>query len=211
MSRSLTTALSNEISAQKLNPIFLAEMDFSEGVVRAWSGYGTLNWNGQEWSGLGKFAGVDIVPEVAGTQAQGVAFKLQGIPSDLVSLSFSNTYQGRSCKLYFGALSDAAEVVVDPTQLFAGRMDVAAIDDDGATASITITGENRLIDLQRPRERRYTDEDQRHYFTDDRGLEFVAVIQDKDFTWGPRTSTASTTDAGGGGMIYSSRFGGIPE
>ena len=63
-------------------------------------------------------------------------------------------------------------------------MDVMTVDDDGATAQISITAESKLIDLERSRARRYTSEDQKIDFPNDKGLEFITGLQDKTIVWG---------------------------
>ena len=58
------------------------------------------------------------------------------------------------------------------------------ISDGGDTATIKLTAESRLIDLDRSRERRFTSEDQKIEFPDDKGLEYVDDLQDKEIVWG---------------------------
>ena len=59
-----------------------------------------------------------------------------------------------------------------------------SIDDGGQTCTISVSAESRLIDLDRTRERRYTSEDQKIDFPNDKGLEFIADLQDKEIIWG---------------------------
>ena len=63
-------------------------------------------------------------------------------------------------------------------------MDTMGIEDTGDTANISLTAESRLIDLERSRERRYTSEDQKIDYPNDKGLEFIADLQDKEIVWG---------------------------
>lgn len=63
-------------------------------------------------------------------------------------------------------------------------MDVMQIDDSGETARITISVESKLIDLERSRERRYEDADQRIDWPSDRFFKFVPSIQDAEIVWG---------------------------
>ena len=58
------------------------------------------------------------------------------------------------------------------------------ISDDGQSADITMTAENRLVDFKRAREVRYTHEEQTALFPGDLGLEFVTAIQEKAIYWG---------------------------
>ncbi|MCK5385084.1 MAG: hypothetical protein KAJ29_05855 [Alphaproteobacteria bacterium] len=47
------------------------------------------------------------------------------------------------------------------------------------TATVTLTAESRLRDLERPRTKRYTDADQQSRYHGDKGLEYIPSMQDK--------------------------------
>jgi hypothetical protein len=68
------------------------------------------------------------------------------------------------------------------------------ISDGAETATISVSVENRLIEFQRNRVRRYTAEDQKIDYPSDKGLEFVAEISEKEIVWG-----RSQVSGGGGG------------
>ena len=75
------------------------------------------------------------------------------------------------------------------------------IQDNGETSVISVDAESKLIDLQRPRERRYTSEDQKIDYPNDKGLDAVTWIQNQKIKWGsgsPRSlespSTSTATD-----------------
>ena len=67
-------------------------------------------------------------------------------------------------------------------------MDIMKIDEQAETSTITINLENRLIAFDRPKERRFTNEDQLQRFSGDKGLEFVPDLQDKEIVWGKSTN-----------------------
>jgi hypothetical protein len=71
-----------------------------------------------------------------------------------------------------------------PILLKRGKLDVAMIEDRGEEASVAVQYEDRLIDLKRPRDRRYSDQDQKSDFNADRGFEYVARLQDMTILWG---------------------------
>ncbi len=80
-------------------------------------------------------------------------------------------------------MTDAYAVVADPYLLFSGRMDTMNISDDGERANITVSCESRLIDLNRPKVRRYTQVDQQTEFSGDKGLDFISSLQEKSIRW----------------------------
>ena len=184
MSRNLTAATVNEITADELQPIILFEGDFISGTVRAWTGIGDLSWNGATWTGTGTLMSISSVQETAETSANGISVTLNGVPSTLISLALQSCRQGARGRVYLGFLTTGGAVVADPVLLFEGRLDIPAIEENGETSSVSISYESRLIDLSRSRESRYTNEDQQRAFPGDKGFEFVPSLQDLVLTWG---------------------------
>ena len=183
MSRNLTAAVITEITAASLKPRLLAYFDFLSGAVRAWTGVGDLSWNSQTWTGVGTFG--SIQPPEGGTDisAQGATFQLSGIPSSLISDGLAADYQNRACEFYLAFL-DAADAVIATPYKWQGRMDTLDIIEGGEDSKITIRAESRLIDLERPKVRRYSDEDQQEQYPGDVGLEFSSVIPNLKVSWG---------------------------
>ncbi len=184
MSRDLTTSVNTILESNSLKPFFALDLEFDGGNFVAWTGYGNITFGGTTYFGSGDFLNVSQISETADIQANGINITLSGIPSDLISSALNETYQGRPAKLYLGLLDDNNAVVSDPYLMFSGRMDTMGIEDSGDTANIGLTAESRLIDLERSRERRYTSEDQKIDYPTDKGLEFIADLQDKEIIWG---------------------------
>jgi hypothetical protein len=185
MARDLTAGMVTEFTAGTLNPRLLAYFDFPSGAVRVWNGSGNLSWNTYTWSGIGTFG--TFKPAQGGTDisAQGAEFGLSGIPSSLISTALDEAYQNRDCELWLACLDSGGSVVSTPYK-WAGRMDVMTIEEKGETSDIRITAESRLIDLDKPRVRRYTNEDQQQEYSGDLGLEFVTAIADIPIHWGAK-------------------------
>jgi len=63
-----------------------------------------------------------------------------------------------------------------------------------------VTAENKLVDFRRPRETRYTHEEQQNLYPvspPDLGLEFVNAIQEKQIYWGDAKLAAPVNEGGG--------------
>lgn len=185
MARSLTAGMESAVQADTIRPIMLAKISTEGGDVLAWSGIGDITWNGDVYSGTGTLGGVSTVQETADLQANGITFSLSGVPSALISTALGQMRQGRNAQLWLGALDlTTGALIADPYELFTGFTDVPSIDEGGETSTISITAENRLIDLERPKSRRYTAEDQAIDYPGDLGFDFVPALQDKDIIWG---------------------------
>lgn len=182
--RDMTAAALVALSDQSVRPALFFEAEFVSGTIRLWSGLGPVSWAGQVWTGLGNLIGIGALDEGTNVVAQGTVVALSGVDPSLVSAVIIDAQQGLPGKIWLGFLAADGTVIVDPVQAFAGRLDVPQISDGADTCTITISYESRLIDLQTPREWRYTHESQLALFSGDLGFEFVTSIQEAEITWG---------------------------
>jgi len=173
-----------EITGQHLRPAFFVQMHFASGDSFVWSGYGTVNWNGHDFVGLGTLGQISTIEESSDIKANNLTLTLSGIPSDALAQAMGETRQGNPVTIWFGCLGDNNNVLADPIKSFAGRMDVPLIEEGSQTSTISITVESILVDLQRSRLRNYTHEDQQIDFPGDLGFEYVPGLQDWNGVWG---------------------------
>lgn len=195
MPRTLTREVAEQFNADHLRVVVFVEMLFRSGYLRLWSGLGNIDWNGQTWTGYGVLGSISTISESVDIRADGTQLTLSGIPQDMLSKAINECVQGNPVRIYFGALDEGENVIAVPFMIFSGRMDVPTVDEGEDTSTITLTAENRLIDLQRARERRYTDQDQQIDFPGDRGFEFVPMVQEWNGIWGK----AGGSSGGGSG------------
>jgi hypothetical protein len=184
MPRSMTPAAEAALTAQDLRPVLFFEGAFPTASVRFWTGLTAIDWNGETWIGAGNLIGISAVEEGTEVAATGLTVSMAGVPTTLVSAVIADAEQGLPGRIWIGFLDPADGLIIDPVQVFAGRLDVPQIADGAETCVITITYESRLIDLNRPREFRYTHESQQVLYPGDLGLEYVAGLQDKEIAWG---------------------------
>jgi hypothetical protein len=71
-------------------------------------------------------------------------------------------------------------------------MDQMNIQENPDTATIELTVENKLIDLERPRIARYTSAYQKSVYPGDKGMDFIEDLQDKEIVWGRSPDKAKT-------------------
>ncbi len=183
MARDLTAGVIAQLQAASVEVGVLFEGEFASGWVRLWSGVGTLSWDGETWSGVGTLLGISGIDETNEIRASGLTVSLSGVPSDLLSAALGDARSGKTGRVYLAFFSGGS-IVADPILQFEGRLDVPAIEDGPETATISISYESELIDLERARERRYTPEDQAIDFPGDLGFNYVAALQDAQITWG---------------------------
>ena len=184
MTRNATVDYLTALSSGELYPAIFFEGAFASGWVRIWTGSHDITWDDKLWTGAGALLGLGALEETSDVVASGTSVSLSGVPLDLISLAIEEARQGSPGRIWLALLTPEREVIANPVQAFSGRLDVPEISEDGSTCTITISYESRLIDLNTPRNWRYTHESQQILFPGDRGFEHVTAIQDREITWG---------------------------
>jgi hypothetical protein len=205
MTRTLPTSVIDALDDNVVYPFFAIELNFDGAdVLRLWTGIGTLNVQGVDWTGAGTLLNVSSIEETTEIAAKGATLSLTGIPSEVVSLALSTPYQGRTCKIYFGLfkaskiikedssfllLEDGSKIYLEDlnagfTEIFSGYMDQMDIEELPETSTIHLKVENKLVDLERARVARYSSSYQKSIYPTDFGLDLVESIQDKEIVWG---------------------------
>jgi len=213
MSRDLSTITLENIEANVVYPFFAVELLFdSPNEIRLWTGVGDLSYGGHTWTGSGNLLDISSVEEGADLAVRGATITLSGMTSEVVSLALQEPYQGRVCNIYFGTFStgailqesgsfillqDGSKINIEDgstgfNQTFSGYMDQMNIQENPDTATIELTVENKLIDLERPRIARYTSAYQKSVYPGDLGMDFIEDLQDKEIIWGRSPDKAKT-------------------
>lgn len=205
--RNISADMIAEYSSGSVNPILMAELFFDSGTLRMWTGFGVLTYNGDDYFGGGNFIGISSVEETQDLEAKGIVATLNGIPTSLINIALAERSRGRPFRLYLASVTTRRYVATEddpgailledgdgyillenqlvdsPYRIFSGLMDVMEITDNGEDANIRLSVENALIIGRRAKVRRYTSEDQKKRFPNDKGLDFINQLQDKEIVW----------------------------
>jgi hypothetical protein len=187
--------MQSAVEADVVRPIVLVSCAFDSGDLNLWNGIGDLTVNSVNYVGAGTLLNIGEIAESSELQANGITVTLSGITDPLLAKARDEDYQGRELTVKLGAMDASNGVITNPVTVFSGFMDTMVINDSSETATIQVNVENRLIEFERTRIRRYTAEDQKIDYPNDKGLEFVAEMQEKEIAWG----RAYVSSGGGGG------------
>ena len=209
--RDLTTTLTNALDDEVVQPFFAVELLFDSAPIRLWTGTGDATIDGNTYIGTGNLLDISAVEETSEIAVRGATITLTGMNSEVISLALQSPYQGRVCNLYFGIrrfnagsalwiLHDGfwrdekvwaddqawndGDVYFALTELFSGYMDEMNISEGPEFGTIELLVENKLIDLKRARVRRFSSGYQKSVYPNDKGLDFVEDLQDKEIVWG---------------------------
>lgn len=182
MPRNLPAAMVTAIEGNAPQPCFLLDLQLASGTVHAWTGVGSIVWNGNTYTGLGSFAGVGAIQEGVQVRADGTSVTLSGIDTTLLNDSLSDIQVNAPATLWLGAFSNGA--ILAAAVAFKGVVGAPAIAVGPKTITIQVALETKMSNLKRATNRRYTTADQMYYHPDDSGFNWVETLNDVALRWG---------------------------
>ncbi|MGE0206044.1 MAG: hypothetical protein AB7P60_20840, partial [Hyphomicrobiaceae bacterium] len=183
MARDLTSDVLTALGASTVRPVLFVEVDAQSGFLRFAANAPppmTFTVEGESFTGTGGVGTVSPIGEATDLAAEGWAIEFAGLPPpaagepDAISLAMGEIVQGRFCQCWLGFLDSDYALIADPVKLARDRGDVIEIALGPESWTVRLTVESRMAEWRRPATRRYTHEDQRLYFPNDLGLEYVS-------------------------------------
>ena len=174
-------------------------------TIRLTDAFCNLTWNGNEFMALGALGSIDTVEEGFDLQAYSIQLKLSGIPNELrkevfADVNYRTSYQNRPCRVCISFLDEAYGVYNNPILIFEGQMDACSLE-VSQTVAIAITVQSRLVNWEVPIGGRYNSNDQKAWYPEDTGFDFIPELIDKEIKWGekPESEYGSGSTGGTGG------------
>jgi hypothetical protein len=192
MPLTVTPAVDAALQLPSKRIALLADLQFNNEWVYASSGIGPFVWSGNTYKGAGDLGKIEGLAETCVVEAKGIKLTLSGIPSELVMDTIFDTRIMKKCNIRMAVFDATFTLIPDPVLVYSGNMDVSVLDDNGKEATITISVESVLVDMNRMVYRRFTDPDQQMdlvdritYLNATYGLSIPTNTQDTGFTHVP--------------------------
>lgn len=200
MPRAASDAFMAAIGAPGVSIGLLVELQFESAptsyspaaTLRYWTGLGPLDWNGAIWTGSGSLLHIPQVEDAAAVQAIGVAIQMSGLDPTILDSVLNANEHGLPATVYLAAFDDTG-AVIDAPVIFRGFVDACVVATDADKSVITIHCESRLIEMNTPVDRRYTQEDTQELAPGDLAFSFVNQIQELSIYFGAAPSSTATT------------------
>ena len=186
MSRTIDSGLLAALTGNSVEPFYAVELLFDVktttdvngdpidiGPMRMWTGLGnrTINVRGadQVFAGTGALLNIAAAEEVGDLSAKAMTISLTGLDSSIISLAMGE------------------KSVPSVVEIFSGQMDTMQITDEPDMSTVVMTIESKLVELERSRNWRYTDESHKSRHSGDTFFSYVQSIQDQQVAWGRAT------------------------
>lgn len=196
MSRQMSSGMLAAIQAGLLRPAVFVQSQFLTGTVFIWTGYGTITWNSQNWSGIGDLLSISTIEEGATVDARGILISLSGINNALLADCLQEFQVGAPVVVYLGLFNNASPpgLIDTPVVSWAGRMDQATVDVGADQAIISIAVESKLLLNNVGVDRRFSSDDSAIDSSGDLAFRFTTSFAGQSLTWG-RVPTAAVIPA----------------
>ena len=192
----LDSSIVNRLGADEQALFFAVKAEFDTDDILVWSGMDDLVIGSDTYTGAGTLLSVSNSEDNLELKSNGLVVALSGMDTTVVNYALTENYQNRPITIFMGYVMGGTNEVSGTLTLFKGRMTSLVINDTPEGSTVTIDAENRLVDLDRPSNLRYTKESQNFLHSGDTGFNRVASLQDKQINWG---KTSDTAGKGGGG------------
>ena len=180
------TVAETRLDADEQNYLFFAvKAEFDTDTLRFSTLAGDCTIGGESYLGAGQLINVSDIRDSAELKSEGMVVTLTGLDSSILSMGLTEHYQNRPITMLTCFADGGGDSVGAAMTSFKGRMMAMALNEDPTGVStITISCENRLVDLRRPSNLRYTKESQKYIDDNDIGFNQVTSLQDMVITWG---------------------------
>lgn len=192
----LDSSIVNRLGADEQALFFAVKAEFDTDDIKVWTGIDDLIISSETYTGAGTLLAISNTEDNLELKSNGIVVSLSGMDETIVNYALTENYQNRPITIFMGYVMGGTNEVAGTLTLFKGRMTSLVINDTPEGSTVTIDAENRLVDLDRPSNLRYTKESQNFLHSGDTGFNRVASLQDKQINWGKTSSSG-----GGGGSI----------
>jgi hypothetical protein len=192
----IDSAITSRLGQDHQELFFAVKAEFDSDDILVWTGIDDLTINSETYTGAGTLLTISDVEDTLDMKATGINIALSGMDKDVLDAALTENYQNRDISVFMGFLMGGSNEVAGVLKIFAGRMVSLEIEDTIDGATVNVSCENRLIDLERPSNLRYTAESQQFIDSNDTGLNRVQQLQDKQLAWGQKSDNRHTRGAG---------------
>ena len=187
----ITTPVANRLVDSHQSLFIAAKAEFDTDDIRVWTGNDDLTIDSETYIGAGSLLTIGEVTEGREVKSEGISIALSGMDKTVLSYALTENYQNRPITLFLGFLMGGSNEVAGTLTLFKGRMVNLTVNDSPQGSIINVDAENRLVDLERPSNLRYTAESQEFLFSGDTGFNRMQQLVDKQVTWGQKTDNTT--------------------
>ena len=189
MSRSLPSAVTDELAKNKITYVDLLELHF-DGSDAQYLNNGAFNIEvdtststGQTFLANGNLLSFDLVSETESAKVNEINIVLSGVNTTFANLFLNSDYVERRVVIYRQFFNQTGAKISTPIMMFDGEIKNFTLKEDQQTNTVSITSASVFYNFDDNNGRRSTSGSQQRHFPTDKGMNYAAQTT-KDIRWG---------------------------
>jgi hypothetical protein len=186
MTRSLTTAVKNELATNDIRPVHLITIGFSTPINItdcSFSLTSSVSGSSVTYSASDFILGISNHSEQTDLTKATVELSLSGADQTFISTVLNENVTNDTVDIYRGFLNDSNTLIADPFLLYKGNIESFAIQESQKESVVGLSIVSHWADFEKKNGRKTNNTSQQRFFSTDVGMDFASQTV-QDIKWG---------------------------
>ena len=186
MTRSLTTAVKNELATNDIRPVHLITIGFTSPVNITDCSFpltSSVSGSSVTYSSSSFIMGISNFTEETDLTKTSITLTLSGADQTFISTVLNENVVNDSVKIFRGFLNDSNALIADPFLLYSGHIETFGIAENATASSVNLQIVSHWADFDKTNGRKTNNTSQQRFFSTDVGMDFSSQTV-QDIKWG---------------------------
>ena len=186
MSRSLTTAIKNELATNDIRPVHLISIGFATPVNITDCSFNltsSVSGSSVTYSSSDFIMGISEHSEQTDLTKASLKLVLSGADQTFISLVLNENVTNDTVDIYRGLLASDNSLIADPILLYRGNIENYSIQESDKQSNVSLSIVSHWADFDKKNGRKTNNTSQQRFFSTDVGMDFSSEII-SDIKWG---------------------------
>ena len=188
MTRSLSTAIKNELATNDIRPIHLITIGFNTPVNFTDNSFdltSSVSGSSVTYSASSHFLGISDFTEQTDVSKSSISITLSGADQSFISIVLNENVINSIVTIHRGLLADDNTIIADPFLLYKGSIENFEIQEQDTSSSLALSIVSHWADFNKKNGRKTNNTSQQRFFSADKGMDFSSETL-LDIKWGKK-------------------------
>ena len=186
MTRTLTTAVKNELLTNEIRPVHLLTIRFSTPVNLTDNSFdltSSISGSSKTYTASPFLVSVPTFTEETDVTKTSLNIDLSGADQTFISTCLNENIVNDSVEIFRGLLNSSNSLIADPLLLYSGNIETFQISESQTDSNVTLTIVSHWADFDKKSGRQTNNNSQQRFFSTDVGMDFASQTV-LDIKWG---------------------------
>ena len=186
MTRTLTTAVKNELLTNEIRPVHLLTIGFSTPVNLTDNSFdltSSISGSSKTYTASPFLVSVPTFTEETDVTKTSLNIDLSGADQTFISTCLNENIVNDSVEIFRGLLNSTNSLIADPLLLYSGNIETFQISESQTDSNVTLTIVSHWADFDKKSGRPTNNNSQQRFFSSDVGMDFASQTV-LDIKWG---------------------------